>query len=67
MRMPSALRDKQGLELSTDNPEIVESINHFIGQVLGYGNEIQKILTTAEASPDSVFVNIIAAYPLNTT
>ena len=56
------MNDKQGLELSTDDPEIVASINYFIEQVLGYGTEPQLIISVAEAAPNSIFVNAIAAY-----
>ncbi len=38
------LRDAQGLEVTTNSPEAIAAINHFLSQSLSYGNDAQGIL-----------------------
>ncbi len=55
------LRDAQGLEVTTDNPETVAALDQFCGQFLGYGNRILEILEAPKTDPGCALVNAQAA------
>lgn len=62
-RGSGVMRDKQRLEVTTDDSEVVEALNQFMDEVLGYGSNPQCILHYADESPSSVLLNTLAAYP----
>lgn len=55
------LRDAQGLEVTTNSPEAIAAINHFLSQSLSYGNDAQGILKGIAADPACVIANAHAA------
>ena len=55
------MRDAQGLEVSTDNPETVAAIDLFRDEFLGYGNRILEILEAPKSDPGCALVNAQAA------
>lgn len=55
------LKDAQGLEVTTDSPEAIAAINHFVDQILSIGNSPEIIFKAVEAEPTSVIVNAYAA------
>lgn len=55
------LRDAQGLEVTTNSPEVIAAINGFVDQSLSYGNNAEVILQAIAADPTCVTANAHAA------
>jgi tetratricopeptide (TPR) repeat protein len=55
------LQDAQGLNISTDAPNVVEAINRFTAQLISYGNQADVIFKAVEAEPTNVLANAYAA------
>eukprot|EP00026_Physarum_polycephalum_P006984 Phypoly_transcript_07037.p1 GENE.Phypoly_transcript_07037~~Phypoly_transcript_07037.p1 ORF type:complete len:490 (+),score=73.23 Phypoly_transcript_07037:64-1533(+) len=58
------MKDIQGLEVSTDDHEIITTINFFYEQVLSYGNSSHTLTTTASQTNKCSFLHILASYAL---
>jgi tetratricopeptide (TPR) repeat protein len=56
------LRDAQGLEVTTNAPDAIQAINHFVDQSLSYGKDIeQAILQGIVADPTCALAHAYAA------
>jgi len=55
------LKDSQGLEVTTNSPDAIAAINHFVDQSLSYGNDAEAILQGIAADPTCVVANAHAA------
>jgi len=55
------MKDVQGLEVSTNSPTVIESINAYIKQVLAYGNSWNAILSAKNEEPDCLMAVVLEA------
>lgn len=63
--LSACMKDSQELEISTDSLEAVTSVNRFVDELLGVGNNAQVILKAVEADPACAIANAqVAAFYL---
>lgn len=55
------LKDSQGLKITTQSPNVITAVNHFIDQSLSYGKDAMAILQGIKADPTCVIANVYAA------
>lgn len=55
------LKDAQGLDVTTNSPEAIAAINHFVDQILSIGNKPDIIFKAVEAESTNVIANAYAA------
>ncbi|CEG61011.1 Expressed protein [Legionella micdadei] len=52
---------QRGLAVTTNSAEVIDCINHFHQQILGYGQSAAEIINAAKQFPDNLLIQIYAA------
>lgn len=55
------LETHRGLPVTTDSSQVIDAINHFHHQILGFGKQANNIVTAANHYPDNLLIQTYAA------